>query len=131
MEVTKVGTAIKNNVKLNLKIMNGMHANHPAYNFYAIKLLESHADEVMTVVDGIEEIDPLLARELLKNVIIPKMSSLIDDCISQKLPINIFFKIKLYEMKWLDTYKDYASSARFYSMIHGTDELLDGINVLK
>jgi hypothetical protein len=107
-------------------IPNGVHGNHPAYNFYILKFLEEFTNKL----GGMENISPQAARDLLEATIIPALADDLAVCISRNLHINNFFKERLVAMKWFDTYKDYASNPRFYSFIHGTDELLNDINIL-
>jgi hypothetical protein len=110
-----------------IEIPSGVHANHPAYNFYIVKWLETFTEKL----GGIDNIDPLVARELLENTIIPTLDEDLALCISRDLNVNSFFKDKLIQMKWFDTYKDYASSSTFYSFIHGTNELLSELSFMK
>lgn len=104
---------------------SGVHANHPAYNFYVVKLLESFTEDL----GGIDNIDPLVARELLEKNIIPVLEKNLERILEIDISVNTFFKDLLREINWIDDYKDYASSPTFYSYIHGTNELINEANI--
>jgi hypothetical protein len=76
---------------VHIEIRGGVHANHPAYNFYIIKWLEAFTDEL----GGIDNIDPLAAKELLETKLIPSLQTNLADCLGNNRSINEFFKQRL------------------------------------
>jgi hypothetical protein len=108
-----------------VQIQSGVHAVHPALNFYALKRLEEFT---ASLVEG-APIDPVLAKQFLESELIPELEGHAMSCLAKDVPLNPYFKELLKGRGWYTTYKDYGSDATFYQFIYGSSELINDINV--
>jgi hypothetical protein len=108
-----------------VEIQSGVHAVHPALNFYVVKRLEEFT---ASLGEG-AAIDPLLARQFLESELILELEGHVATCLGRDTPLNAYFKELLKGRGWYTTYKDYGSDATFYQFIYGSSELINEINV--
>jgi hypothetical protein len=99
-----------------IQIVEGVHANHPAYNFYVLKRLQDLLAEV-TTPEGI--IDPDAARAVLENELIPELVPQLGGAAALNIVVNDHFKKVITDNGWRDLYGFYNRDPKMYRFIHG------------
>jgi A nuclease family of the HNH/ENDO VII superfamily with conserved AHH len=99
-----------------IQIVEGVHANHPAHNFYVLKRLQDLLAEV-TTPEGI--IDPDAARAVLENQLIPELVPQLGGAAALNIVVNDHFKKVITDNGWRDLYGFYNRDPKMYRFIHG------------
>jgi A nuclease family of the HNH/ENDO VII superfamily with conserved AHH len=106
-----------------IKIVEGVHATHPAYNFYVLVRLEELLADVPLTPKGI--IDPDAAADVLKNKLIPELVDALAEVIGPDIVVvNSHFKKLIIENGWLDLYRSYSLDPKLARYIHAIDPFL-------
>jgi hypothetical protein len=105
-----------------IKIVEGVHATHPACNFYVLKRLEELLPEV-TTPEGI--IDPDAAADVLNYRLIPELDIHLAELVGPDIVVvNSHFKKLIIENGWLDLYRYYSKDPKLARYIHAIDPFL-------
>jgi hypothetical protein len=104
-----------------IEIVEGVHGNHPAFNFYVLKRLQDLLDEV-TTPEGI--IDPVLAKAVLEDKLIPELFPQLAGADALKIVVNDHFRTLVIDNGWLDLYGYYRKDPKLARFIHAIDPFL-------
>jgi A nuclease family of the HNH/ENDO VII superfamily with conserved AHH len=105
-----------------IEITEGVHATHPACNFYVLKRLEELLPEV-TTPDGI--IDPYAAADVLHYKLIPDLDIYLAELVGlDNVVVNSYFRELVIGNGWLDLYRYYSKDPKLARYIHAIDPFL-------
>ncbi len=99
-----------------LEVVEGIHACHPAANFYVLKRLE----EIAANIGASGAIDPMLARQSLEVLLERELRPELTALVTGNVVINDHFRALLRARGWDAEYAAYLVDATTYYFIRGT-----------